>query len=550
MTARISLVWLAHPVSLLALALLLVNDHVLKAAWPGTATGKLSDFAGLLVAPPLLAVLVTLCAPRLPSRAVAVGATVAVGVGFAAVKSSGTAAAAASALWTVVAGPSTVRADLTDLLALPALLGALAVWRHARTRPAPTRLARAVRVVVVLPVALLGVAATSADTTGEHVSIGTDNSGALVVRAERGDLRSTDGGRTFTPYTFTQELPFTDFTGSQAEHCVAEQPICYRVGYGRLRVERSDDDRRTWTVAWELPERTRELLEREHSSLFGTSGVRSYGLVTFALRDGGHVVAVANGHDGVLVRDVTGTWTRIGDGRDPAAPLPSGLLPVDQWFAHIVPEVLWGLLAMLLCLVAGTVVALYRANFHGSAVTTGVLTLLGPCLIVAGLAVPLGTGSALLGDVSPVLVLGGVAALVLVPVVTLSIGLGRRVMTARGLLLPALVGVAVYVPYVVWGSGATTNYQAAALAALVVFVLGLVGVIVTAAVARRPPAPEPAPWPAPVYPAAPVGEPAGPPALRAAAPPPADTAGTDPDAGPPGGSGSGSDGEAAGRPEG
>ncbi|WP_345393526.1 hypothetical protein [Nonomuraea salmonea] len=31
---------------------LLVNDHLLKAAFPGVVTGKLSDVAGLLVAPP------------------------------------------------------------------------------------------------------------------------------------------------------------------------------------------------------------------------------------------------------------------------------------------------------------------------------------------------------------------------------------------------------------------------------------------------------------------------------------------------------------------
>jgi hypothetical protein len=34
---------------LVALALLIINDHYLKAAWPGIITGKLSDFAGLFV---------------------------------------------------------------------------------------------------------------------------------------------------------------------------------------------------------------------------------------------------------------------------------------------------------------------------------------------------------------------------------------------------------------------------------------------------------------------------------------------------------------------
>jgi hypothetical protein len=35
----------------MALGLLLVNDHVLKAHWPGPLTGKLSDVAGLVILP-------------------------------------------------------------------------------------------------------------------------------------------------------------------------------------------------------------------------------------------------------------------------------------------------------------------------------------------------------------------------------------------------------------------------------------------------------------------------------------------------------------------
>ncbi len=43
-----------HPVSLTALVLLLLNDHVLKGLAPGAVTGKLSDFAGLALLPILV----------------------------------------------------------------------------------------------------------------------------------------------------------------------------------------------------------------------------------------------------------------------------------------------------------------------------------------------------------------------------------------------------------------------------------------------------------------------------------------------------------------
>ena len=47
---------LAHPLSLVALTLLVLNDHFLKGAGllPGWVTGKLSDFAGLIFFPLLL----------------------------------------------------------------------------------------------------------------------------------------------------------------------------------------------------------------------------------------------------------------------------------------------------------------------------------------------------------------------------------------------------------------------------------------------------------------------------------------------------------------
>ncbi len=54
MTTRV----LLHPLALAALVLLVVNDHVLKYRYPGLITGKLSDIAGMIVAPLVLFVIV------------------------------------------------------------------------------------------------------------------------------------------------------------------------------------------------------------------------------------------------------------------------------------------------------------------------------------------------------------------------------------------------------------------------------------------------------------------------------------------------------------
>ena len=55
---------LSHPVTIAAVALLLMNDHVLKSAWRSSATGKLSDVAGLVFFPLLLGALIGSVAPR------------------------------------------------------------------------------------------------------------------------------------------------------------------------------------------------------------------------------------------------------------------------------------------------------------------------------------------------------------------------------------------------------------------------------------------------------------------------------------------------------
>jgi hypothetical protein len=86
---------LLHPFALTALGVLLLNDHLLKAQWPGLVTGKLSDFAGLLILPLFLhavwigAVRITGRVPDDHSARVALFASCLVsGLAFAAIKLS------------------------------------------------------------------------------------------------------------------------------------------------------------------------------------------------------------------------------------------------------------------------------------------------------------------------------------------------------------------------------------------------------------------------------------------------------------------------------
>jgi hypothetical protein len=140
---------LLHPVALAALVLLLVNDHVLKSAYPGLITGKLSDAAGLTVFPLFLHALVEIgfrvtgASFARWSRTVALAGAALTAFGFALVKGSERGAELfRNALGAVQCLPYTVSGldpmacharvvrDATDLWALPFVL--VSVWLVSR----------------------------------------------------------------------------------------------------------------------------------------------------------------------------------------------------------------------------------------------------------------------------------------------------------------------------------------------------------------------------------------------------------------------------------
>lgn len=114
---------LLTPTWIAALAVLILNDHVLKGAHllPGVVTGKLSDFAGMIVAPVLLAALL-----RVRTRGALLACHLAVGAVFAGIQLSPSFAASWSALMGAIGFPWLITCDPSDLIALPTL--ALA-WR-------------------------------------------------------------------------------------------------------------------------------------------------------------------------------------------------------------------------------------------------------------------------------------------------------------------------------------------------------------------------------------------------------------------------------------
>ncbi|MFN8034853.1 MAG: hypothetical protein U0V73_02840 [Acidimicrobiia bacterium] len=144
---------LLRPGALVAIAMLVANDRVLKQRFPGLVTGKLSDVCGLVFFPLLLvAVFEWISWPlgarvRVDARSLLLGCSIVTACGFAAVKAVPAASAAYSQAlglgWWVPRAASAlahgrtlpaatdvvVRSDLSDLVALPAVWLA---WRSGR----------------------------------------------------------------------------------------------------------------------------------------------------------------------------------------------------------------------------------------------------------------------------------------------------------------------------------------------------------------------------------------------------------------------------------
>lgn len=207
--------WLARPWFFVAIALLALNDHVLKAAWPGWATGKLSDFAGLVVVG-------TLASVGFGHRC----GTVLAALGFLALKTvPGVAETVAPLL-----GGVTLR-DASDLIALTVL--PVLWWRLGRERPGQAARTRRGWQAVGLVAAVLATTGTS-QAPGDRVAALWFARDAFYasVQLTGGDvfLRSSDGGSTWVlidqlPAAVSQPKP-----PDKDMECSPQQ-TCYRIGY-------------------------------------------------------------------------------------------------------------------------------------------------------------------------------------------------------------------------------------------------------------------------------------------------------------------------------
>lgn len=311
--------WLAAPPTLLALLLLLLNDRVWKDQWPGLLTGKLSDFAGLVVAPPLLALTLAVCrAPRPAGWAVAT-----TGVAFAIVKATAAGAELASAAWSLVM-PSVVRHDPTDLVALPALWVAFRAGRWA-AHPGPTPHRRAMLALgsMALPCAVFATAATSCSqpqglqdvTVYEGVFTGgTGVTEQRIVSSYYSAVTIDPAGQLHLLASLDSERLVRDGRASRDQVCSTASPrLCWRRTPDRTAaVDASTDGGATWQTDFALGQQELKAI-REDVGDEQCGSRPDLGVVDLAVLDGpvGQVVAAAASNSGLLLRGTDGEWQRL-----------------------------------------------------------------------------------------------------------------------------------------------------------------------------------------------------------------------------------------------
>jgi hypothetical protein len=306
-----------RPTMWLAVGILLLNDHVLKIACPSWWTGKLSDFAGLLFFPFLVAAVLALVLDRvgLPSRWTGRCAFFLAACWFSLAKTHPVVAAFSEEAWGgLVGGSVSFARDPTDLIALAALWPAWRCWSSTRScRLESTSVALRRRACVALGVATI---ASLASVPVEPYLI------QRVVTYEGEVYAGSPAADDFERYdpesnkwVDVEEIPdplhdlLSRAPPLPVVSCVPGDPsTCYRAA-GTEVVEISRDGGRTWQVTWRMPAGRREFVSRFSQFKGERLDMGPYDITVGNTGDG-HRVVVAMGTEGVLMGSGDGRWER------------------------------------------------------------------------------------------------------------------------------------------------------------------------------------------------------------------------------------------------
>lgn len=233
-----SLACLQHPLTLLSIATLLLNDHVLKVVSPSWLTGKLSDFAGLFFFPFIVAAGLSLVLSKFNWSRQRIGqiAFGLVAVWFTLLKTvpfANSLTAQFASLF--IGGTAQLILDPTDLMALVVMWPAWRMWHQPRPIK-PTRLAY----VAFSIGAIASMATSSQEWAVTKVTDLEFSEEGFLYAADQETFgketypvaKSLDGGLTWERDFGNERLPVDNVKSYPVEVCHRLHefgPTCYRV---------------------------------------------------------------------------------------------------------------------------------------------------------------------------------------------------------------------------------------------------------------------------------------------------------------------------------
>lgn len=458
-TLRKALHLLAHPLTLGAIGLLLVNDHVLRRAWPSALTGKLGDLAWLFFIPLVAAAAVALVLPgRGHARAAGALAYAIVGIAFTLAKTvpwaHAAVVAAAEALFGFEVG---WRRDPTDLIALAGLLASAVLWvRTPEPRAGRPGLSAPGWAGLVMAM-LLTVANSPAPDPGVYCLEALE--GEVHAHAAYSSWRSTDGG-----------LTWEDAPGALRDACapawgspVAEPGIVtdprdaarqYRFAPGQ-EIELTEDAGVTWRIVRPAEVTSEAVLAATRRQVSSWAEVRPTPMHAAIDRGTGNAI-FAMGHAGVLVHGADGAWREVAVG---------GYRPIAVAGAFDLLRLLVGEMLLALGFALGGFVTLAtRAFDRRKAIWIAALVVAWAIFVLVAFAFP----PALAKGYGQSLSYLGLAALGVVLVIMVAIAIANqlrqdRPALGRALLVCLLAGLLFLLPYALWATDALPRYLLASI---------------------------------------------------------------------------------------
>lgn len=470
---------LVHPLVILALLLLLLNDHVLRWVWPSPLTGKLGDFAWLFFIPLVAVALLSVLMPRTPAssrRVVPVLAYGSVGLVFALAKTVPSAHALVVSIASRVFGFQVGwRLDPTDLIALPALAASAWLWlRTPETAPRPRPARPGVAGWAALAAAmLLTVANSPAPDPGIYCL--DEREGEIEAFSGYSTYRSTDGGLTWEslPNQPRGACP-NPWSGSTGTVLTTADPSDARRQYRATpgqSIELSEDGGVTWRTIYEVPSLSEASAAAARRRLSSYAMVRPVPLDAKVDRVTGNAV-FAMGQSGALVYEAAKGTLR----EAPVGPYrPVEVNALSDFFGLLVGEILLAVGIALL----GFATLSTRLLVRGRALWISVLVLAWLIwtfiVFVVPPALTYGYGSLL--TYGAMLVLGIILLVLTVIALVGSLqhahGEIRHVL-GRPLVAAVAAGVLFLLPYALWATGTLPSYR---LAGVLGTILGVAAIV-------------------------------------------------------------------------